>query len=172
MNKVCSYARVASIIMVILMVLAFIKTDIITIIQGYAFWIVWIIFFILLISNAAKNSPICLPSKLGIACGILCMTHGLILDLIEYDIIDYTKACYNALLTLSIIDILMIAATYIILSKYFSKGSTLKVVCYALAIGPLISDDRSFIGYGIYMIFPILFFYYFSRLKTECNECV
>ena len=150
MNKVFSYARIAGIclpvIMILQIALSLTKTNnpLLNILVGFLVDALWIVFFTLLIRASAKRSPVVAPSWIGIAAFAMAFlstcisSYGSSLIIAESDNWETTANLFAVSDVIHYAYVACIAVAFIWLSKYFPKGSILKVMCFVIAIVPIL----------------------------------
>ena len=169
MNKVFTYAKVAGILSAILMAVVFVGSiffdqNLSEDICGLAFIIIkllFIIFFILLLCCSAKRSPVRISAWLYLG-GLMALLLSLLADSVTSE---------QTPLVICISWVLLSTLAFITLSRHFSKGSTVKVLCYGMAMDPYIMIlSLLYNCLGFMHIIPTLFFLAFSKLNTEIHD--
>lgn len=150
MNKVFSFAKIAGICLIAVLVLQVVlsltksNSPLLNIAIGFIVDSVWVAFFVLLIQSSAKRSPVITPSWIAlgafVAAFISSCFSSYASSLISNSSEDWDKL--STLFTVSnvfhYIYVICIAVGFFWLSKYFQKGSLTKIMCIIIAIVPIL----------------------------------
>lgn len=151
MNKVFSFAKIAGICLIAVLVLQVVlsltksNSPLLNIAIGFIVDSVWVAFFVLLIQSSAKRSPVIIPSWLALGAFVaafisICFSGYASSLLTNYSSEDW--GTISTLFTVSnafhyIFDICL-AAGFFWLSIFFQKGSLTKIMCIVIAIVPIL----------------------------------
>ena len=150
MNKVFPYARIAGISLLVIMILqialSLTKTSnpLLNILVGFLVDGLWIVLFTLLIRASTKRSPVLAPSWIGIAAFAMvffstCISsYGSSLIIAESDNWETIGNLFAVSNVMHYAYVACIAVAFIWLSKFFPKGSILKLMCFIIAIVPIL----------------------------------
>lgn len=150
MNKVFSFAKIAGICLIAVLVLQVVlsltksNSPLLNIAIGFIVDSVWVAFFVLLIQSSAKRSPVIIPSWIAlgafVAAFISTCFSGYASSLLTNSSEDW--GTISTLFTVSnafhYIYVICLAAGFFWLSKFFQKGSLTKIMCIVIAIVPIL----------------------------------
>lgn len=156
MNKVFSFAKIASVCLIAVLVLQVVlglsksNSPLLNITISFIVDAVWVAFFVLLIKSSAKRSPVITPSWIAlgafVAAFISSCFSGYASSLISKSSEDWDTL--STLFTVSnafhYIYVICIAVGFLWLSKFFQKGSLTKIMCIVIAIVPILLQIYNF----------------------------
>lgn len=139
--------------------------------------VLWIIFFSFLIKASVKSSPVIAPSYVAIVAFGIALIANFLFPLLS----ELTKGWDGELgIASNVLNLLVypivVAVAFIWLSKFFQKGSTLKITCIVIALVALINIIFTLlfrnwtvvvIGISVSLIAQIVFFFAFSKINNQ-----
>lgn len=150
MNKVFSFAKIAGICLIAVLVLQVVlsltksNSPLLNIAIGFIVDSVWVAFFVLLIQSSSKRSPVIIPSWIALGAFVAafistCLSSyasSLLTNSSEdWDTISTLFTVSNAF---HYIYVICLAAGFFWLSIFFQKGSLTKIMCIVIAIVPIL----------------------------------
>ena len=150
MNKVFSFAKIASVCLIAVLVLQVVlsltksNSPLLNIAVGFIVYSVWVAFFVLLIQSSAKRSPVIIPSWLALGAFVAAFISTCLSSYASSLLTNSSEdwGTISTLFTVSnafhyIYDICL-AAGFFWLSIFFQKGSLTKIMCIVIAIVPIL----------------------------------